>query len=48
MKKNYPNFLPKQYKRDSQLKINHNYLVFFTERGIPNELTYEKNSKKGK
>ena len=26
MKKNYPNFLPKQYKRDSQLKINHNYL----------------------
>lgn len=49
-----PNIAIKPLKRSApefityKLKIDHNYMKKVVERGIPNDLTYEKNSKKGK
>ena len=49
-----PNIAIKPLKRSApefmtyKLKIEYNHRKKVVERGIPNDLTYEKNSKKGK
>ena len=49
-----PNIAIKPLKRSApefmtcKLKIEYNHRKQVVERGIPNDLTYEKNSKKGK